>query len=506
MDRIRFVVRGAARRMGWDRTITVLSHALVILFGFTCLAILADKLLFLGMPIIYAVIAAACAAIVTTLVFAVRDWPSEREAAIEIDSRLRLAERISSSMAVARSDDAMARALVEDGRVYARSVPLVKTFPIKMRRSSWSALVLALIALAMLAWLPQWDVLARQKRMRIAQEEQEKVEEQAGRMRKEVQRLRKRTALNRDERIDAHLDEIEKLINEMEKGELTRAEAMAKLSDLAKTLKDEQQDLTEKAMAANPAMMKHDRTQARDMAEALAGNKFTEAKDLAKALSEKNPAEAAEAMKKLAEKMKSGELSREDMDKLAKEMSLLAKALGEEGAFCEACKDMASCLSEGDLDQLAKALAEAEFALDEMADMDEQLAMLSACAGMCKGAGMGMGGRLATWDGAGIYRDGNSRRYGRGMSGPGIGAGGIAPVAAHDVKFDPTKIKGQITKGRVVGSFFIDGKQVKGEARATYVKEVAAANVDAARALDKEQIPRAYQDYVRDYFESMREE
>ena len=92
------------------------------------------------------------------------------------------------------------------------------------------------------------------------------------------------------------------------------------------------------------------------------------------------------------------------------------------------------------------------------------------------------------------------------MRGPGIGRGGIAPVEPGDVAFDPTKIKGQARPGRVVGSYFMDGTHVKGEAKVEYQETVTVAAREAADAIDKEEIPRAYKDYVRDYFEEMRKE
>jgi len=144
--------------------------------------------------------------------------------------------------------------------------------------------------------------------------------------------------------------------------------------------------------------------------------------------------------------------------------------------------------------------------MDELADMMEQLDVLSACAGMCKGGGCGLGNRLATWNGAGIYSQGNQRGLGRGMGGPGIGAGGVAPVTPEDVKFQTHKLKGEIQKGRVVGSFFTDGKALRGEAKVAYQEAVEAAEADMARAMEQEEIPRPYEEYVREYFHSMKAE
>jgi hypothetical protein len=138
-----------------------------------------------------------------------------------------------------------------------------------------------------------------------------------------------------------------------------------------------------------------------------------------------------------------------------------------------------------------------------MGDLQEEMEMLNAVAGICRGGKSGLGNRPATWAGAGIYSQGDRRGYGPGMGGPGTGIGGIAPVEPEDVSFQPDKIEGKVREGRVVGGFFVDGKQLKGEAKAAYAEEVEAAGAEAARALEQEQIPGAYQNYVGDYFDSL---
>ena len=57
---------------------------------------------------------------------------------------------------------------------------------------------------------------------------------------------------------------------------------------------------------------------------------------------------------------------------------------------------------------------------------------------------------------------------------------------------------------RMVGSFFVDGKQLKGEAKIAYSEAVEAAGNEAAEALERERIPRVYEDYVREYFHRMK--
>ncbi len=73
-----------------------------------------------------------------------------------------------------------------------------------------------------------------------------------------------------------------------------------------------------------------------------------------------------------------------------------------------------------------------------------------------------------------------------------------------DVDFAPTRIKGQMQPGRVVGGFFVNGKDLKGEAKAEYLRTVTAAQAEAAQAMQDQKVPRGYETYVRDYFHGMK--
>jgi len=69
--------------------------------------------------------------------------------------------------------------------------------------------------------------------------------------------------------------------------------------------------------------------------------------------------------------------------------------------------------------------------------------------------------------------------------------------------FTPHRIRGQVGKGKIVGSYFTEGGQVRGESQAEY-EEVAGAAADrAAEALEKTRVPREMADYVRDYIDSI---
>ena len=489
MKQIEEVVRRAALRMGWNHANWVAGRAICGTVALACLIILADKLIFLGAPAYYVLAAmAGCIAIVAVWL-ARRAWPSRSQAAMEIDDRLRLGERVSTAMAVAKDPIPMARAVIADTRAYAKAVPVKVTFPMKLHREYWIAFVLAFAALGLLC-LPHYDLLARKHKREVALKEKEEVKREAEGMRTELAKIREDVKQLKDRRVMDHLDELDKVVQNMEKGKLSRADALAKLNELGDALKKEQQALYDKKkFAFSPASRKQ-------------GLSLT--KDLAKALENKDFARAAKELKALAQKASEGRLSKDEQEKLNKELQALAQQLGDAKELGEALEKLAAQMKEVDAEALKKALAQANLELDKLADMEKELAALSQCQGLCQGAGKGLAKKVAITDMAGIYNTGDGRSPGAGMGGPGMGQGGVAPVQPHSVNFQPGKIQGKMRKGRIVGSFFSDGKNLKGEAKVPFVAEAVAAEVEAAAALQNEQVPRAYENYVREYFHDMK--
>ncbi len=523
MDPIRVLISRATRRLGVGLAARYAALALLAVAAAECLLIVLDRLFFLGTiagtrfvsaPVLAALAAAGLAA---AAVFAYRRWPRADATAIEIDDRLRLAERISSALAVGGLDQPMARAVVADARSYAKNVPLSQAFPFRFRREYGGLLGAAALAAGLAAWMPQYDLLARKQRTDEVRKEQDSVRKEAEAMRRDLAQLRKTVTLQHPERLEQYLDKTEEVIKEMEEGKLTRADAMAKLNDLQDVLKEAQKGLAQNALVPPAVAQKEGIDKAKELAKALARN------DLAAAKAQLQKLAGEEAVKNL---------SQNDLKKLQRELQNLAKALEENKAcnqpgatskpsaqqcqsdqdaqqLADALKNLAQSLEEGDPKACEQAMSECQSELDKRAQLESELALLKQCeglsregqAGLCQKPGEGEGGQNS-----GIYTQGeeNREKVGPGMGGPGIGRGGKAPEAEEEVKFNPVKPPSQITDGRKTLSFFVDGKQVKGEAKVEFSKEVDAARTEAAQALQDEKIPRAYEEYVREYFQGMK--
>jgi chemotaxis protein histidine kinase CheA len=303
----------------------------------------------------------------------------------------------------------------------------------------------------------------------------------------------------------AAAEELRKLAERAQAQKQQSQEELAKLKEQLKALAEKLKEKGAQDVA----------NQAKELAEKAGSGKLSpedlaklreELAKLAQQLGDRDLAALADQLKKASDQLATCTQCQAGLDQLQRGLSTLAKAFPDTSGLKDALLRLSDQISEGDAEGLASALRDSLAQFDAQGDLEGQLALLSACAGLCDKGGQGLAGRRATWGGTGIYSPGDSRKEGPGMGGPGIGTGGVAPISPEDVALQPTKVKGQVKPGRVVGGYFTDGFQLKGDAQAEYRETVGAAAQDAADAIEKDEIPRAYSQSVRKYFEEMRKE
>jgi len=322
----------------------------------------------------------------------------------------------------------------------------------------------------------------------------------------------------------------------------------ASLSDLAKQAKDFGMDLpslSEAIAALQNAMPDQvlkdiqiaevELEKVQQMAKALEKMQL-DAQKLGKDLAEQlktGQAEAAQStLQKMAENLQAGKMSPEQMQKVMEEV---ASALDPAKNYGEV-KDMLSKgveqMKAGQKGEAAKSLqaAAAELAkmTGEMGDAQSLLATLEALqqAQMCIANGQGWsqsnGGRPGagksgnrTGRGVGTWTDEDSWQYPEFMDkwdnsgvnrpdqdGKGISDRGDGQLADNLV---PTKVKGQMTPGGPMPSVTLKGVSVKGNSKIDFKDMSAAAQSDAQSALNQDQVPKAYQGAVRNYFDDLKE-
>jgi hypothetical protein len=98
------------------------------------------------------------------------------------------------------------------------------------------------------------------------------------------------------------------------------------------------------------------------------------------------------------------------------------------------------------------------------------------------------------WDNTGIKR-------------PDMDSRGITDRGEGEVSdaLRPTRVKGQMSPGGQMPSITLKGVSITGESKVAYEEAVTAAQIDAQSALNQDQVPRAYQNAVKDYFDDLKE-
>ncbi len=264
-------------------------------------------------------------------------------------------------------------------------------------------------------------------------------------------------------------------------------------------------------------------------------------KDLPEQLKFGQPDLAQQSLQKMIDKLRSGKLS---ADEAAKILDEVARAVEPAVPYADAshylhqaARQMRNGDKAGSAESLAAAAKELEKIQAQMADAKAMQGSLDALnkaemclathrcwgecphcgdcsgrclsAGHCLGLGKGPGGR-----GVGTWTDDDSQLYPK-MSGlwdnTGLDRRDTDPRGLTDRgdpqladNLAPTKLHGQITPGGPMPSITLKGVSIKGQSAVSYTETVQAAQSDAQSALNQDQVPRAYQGAVRDYFDDLK--
>ncbi len=244
-------------------------------------------------------------------------------------------------------------------------------------------------------------------------------------------------------------------------------------------------------------------------------------------------AEAAQAtLQKMAQQMASGKMSPQDMEKTMEEVKNALKAAEKYGEVGDELKNAVAQASSGKSGEAAESLGKAAAALgkmsQELGDAQSMLATLEALQQaqmvIANGQGWGQGsqpsrrrgtGEGRTGRGVGTWHDENSWEYpefsekwdNSGLTQEEMDARGISDRGEGQLADNlmPTKVKGQITPGGPMPSVTLRGVSIKGTSKVDFKEVAAAAQSEAQSALNQDQVPRAYQNAVRNYFDDLKE-
>ena len=307
------------------------------------------------------------------------------------------------------------------------------------------------------------------------------------------------------------------------------------LPDLEKAIKDLQQGNSE-AFLRDLNLATKDLEQLRDLAKQLANAQQSAekmGKDLAEQLKNGQAEQAKASLEKMAEMLKNGELSKEQLAQIAKQVAeavkqgerysaklgeMLKKAAGEcNNPGKDGQKAASSSLSEAanELQRLMEQMGDAESLMAELEALNRAQMAVGQCKswGQCNNPGSGKGGKpgrgvgtwaeeggmmyfpeqTELWDNTGIERPD--------MDGRGHTDRGDGQLAEN---LDPTKLKGRLNPGGPMPSVTLKGVSIKGTSKVEVEQAMAAAQSDARAALSDEKVPRAYRGAVKDYFDDIK--
>lgn len=385
MREIELVVAAARRRLNMVLFLRLLAVALASGLGLVALAWLAPKFWslqvwlpgvetpawYLGSLLVGILLGFAIAAL--------QFWrlrSSALEAAIELDRRYGLRERLSSALALDQqsADSPAGQALLADASERAGRIDLRDQFPVRLeRRAAW--LLLPLAAIAGLALVPDAEppqaivltpVVNEQKPIEVAVEVARKsLEEKARQL--EGQGLKDAAA---------DLESLARKLDSLPAGTADlKKEALVKINDVREQLDQKRSEL------GNVEALKESLAKLKQSGEGTA-------EKLTQALAESDFEQARELVKELARKLKAGELSEQERQRLGADLKKLAEAADRlvkehEQAKQELKEQIRQAQAEGNLEKAA----DLQRKLEQREAVERQMQQLAKAAGNLRRAG-----------------------------------------------------------------------------------------------------------------------
>jgi hypothetical protein len=516
----RLILQQLLRNLTWCLSAALLAAAVLVAVG---------KYWPMGVEDWHWVAGSAAAGVLGALVWTLITRHGALEAAIEIDRRFGLKERVSSTLALPPSEveSPAGRALAADALKRVEQIHVADRFGLQLSRWSWLPLVpAALVFLVAVFVQPPANTNEAQATQDILAQKKA-IKESTAALQK---RLLERRKIAREQGLKDAEDLFEKLergTKELAKTDVDRKQALVNLNDLAKELEKRREQL------GDNQKLKEQFNQLKDLKQGPADK-------LAQAMKDGDLNQAMKELEALKQQLKAGELDEKAQQKLGEQLADIEKKLREmaeeherkmadlkqrmeqkrqAGQNDEAdelerqlqrmqaqkpqmqqMKDLADklgkcaeCMKQGDAQQAQQALNDLKADLNELQAQLEEMKMLDEALdeiAECKACMGGMG----------------SKKDGRPGFGLGEGRGqGDRPEERTDVKFHDSNVKQKTGKGAAIVTGFTDGPNKRGEVQQEIQLQFESAKSDDADPLTGERLPRDYRDHAKGYFDAFRE-
>jgi hypothetical protein len=492
-------------------------------------------------------IGSLAAAFLAALLWTAVSRRSALDAAMEIDRRFELSERIASSLSLSDEDQASeaGRAVVDDALRAVRRIDVEEKFRVQLDRHAWWPLVPAAIAFVLVTFVDRRAESSIDPQSVAAVQKQ--VKHSAESLRKKIEQRTKQAREKGLKEAEGLFKQIEQGTRELaEKQGLDRTKAAVELNDVARKLEERRQQLGGKnGLKEQFQKMKNlDAGPAEKAAQAMKQGDWQKAieevEKLAKALREgKLDAQAKEQLAQQLQQMKekleaAAQAQQQAMDELKKQIEKqkqqgnLTKAgelqqkldkLQQQQPQMDRMQQMAQqmdqvqqAMQQGNAQQASEAMAQLGQQLDQMQQETNELEMLDAamnelemakdamacaeCQGegceACQGALGNMGGGK---DFAG--KPGMGMGQGRGI--------GPRPDEKNDTNLRDTRVRQKPGQGAAVLSGMVEGPNIRGEVAQNIKVEMNTLTAEPADPLTSDRLSKSRRQHAEQYFQKLRE-
>jgi hypothetical protein len=543
MEELQKQVRRAKRRITLQRFVNVLGWCWFAALLLAVVPIVIDKYKPLNVPLWAWGTGALAVGFIAALLWSWLVRGRSLEAALEIDRRFGLKERVSSTLAMPQEDlqsEAGQTVAADAARRVAR-LEISEKFPISPPRRLLLPIVPVVLAvLVALFWNPVESQNAAQ-----AKTEEQIVKPQ---VKKASEAVRRQLAERQQKAKQEGLKEAEELFKKMEEGTKQMAstppdrdKALSKLNDLSRQLQERRQQIggAEKVKEQLNPPKDLKRGPADKFAQALNKGDFDKAmnelKNLQKELEngkldEKEKEQLAKQIDQMKEKLdkmaEAHKAAKEELKKKAEEMRKAGQnaeadrlqdqidQMQNQAPQMDQLQDLANklgkcskCLKEGDGKQAAQAMKEMQNAMGEMKkQMDEMEMLHDAMEKMaeakdkmnCQKCG-GMGCKQCQGNG-----DGDKD----GPPGFGLGKGrgkGERPEAKTDTNSYDSHARQKVGQGSATVEGFVEGPNKKGDTQIQIQESVDSVRRGDTDPTTDRQIPKKYGEQVKEFFDGFHE-
>ncbi len=273
------------------------------------------------------------------------------EAAVLVDQRLGLREKVSTSLALAESDDPFAKAACRQAREQAAGLDVKGKFPVRLSRQWYFTAGAWVAAVAVVCFVPQMDLLGHGAKVAEKTDQQKQLEAAQVEVKKIEEKLKVTVNPLGDKELTAELANLDKAA-ELAKPEEIRRESIKTLGDLAEKVQTPETVKQSQAMA-----------NLKDSLKGLKGSPKGLTNELNKNIAKGDFKKAAEALRQIEKEIKDGKLPPEQAKQLENQLQDLANQMEKLAAKQQGLEDeleksgLPADMAKLDAQQLKDALA-----------------------------------------------------------------------------------------------------------------------------------------------------